>query len=157
MPDVEPWLWEIWEAPRTVLFGGHRLVRMCLVHEFGTRNPPKPVLGVCGVMGREMRHPPPEPGEVYMLVQGRDGRSLHNLLKRDFDAARPISKHGTDVTELRSRAQGVTSRPCTTWPASEIVAWDESRSPDLVQQRRLLAMLAELLPAGAEPILALLT
>ena len=37
--------------------------------------------------------------------------------------------------------------------SKEIVAWDVSRSPDLGQQRRLLAMLAERLPAGAEPIL----
>ena len=37
--------------------------------------------------------------------------------------------------------------------SKEIVAWDVSRSPDLGQQKRLLAMLAERLPAGAEPIL----
>ena len=37
--------------------------------------------------------------------------------------------------------------------SKEIVARDVSRSPDLGQQRRLLAMLAERLPAGAEPIL----
>ena len=33
------------------------------------------------------------------------------------------------------------------------MAWDVSRSPDLGQQKRLPAMLAERLPAGAEPIL----
>ena len=37
--------------------------------------------------------------------------------------------------------------------SKEIVAWDVSRSPDLWQQKRLPAMLAERLPAGAEPIL----
>ena len=37
--------------------------------------------------------------------------------------------------------------------SKEIVAWDVSRSPDLGQQKRLPAMLAERLPAGAEPIL----
>ena len=37
--------------------------------------------------------------------------------------------------------------------SKEIVAWDVSRSPDLGQQKRLLAMLAERLPAGVEPIL----
>lgn len=37
--------------------------------------------------------------------------------------------------------------------SKEIVAWDVSRSPDLGQQRRLPAMLAERLPAGTEPIL----
>lgn len=37
--------------------------------------------------------------------------------------------------------------------SKEIVAWDVSRSPDLGQQKRLPAMLAERLPAGTEPIL----
>lgn len=37
--------------------------------------------------------------------------------------------------------------------SKEIVAWDVSRSPDLGQQKCLPAMLAERLPAGAEPIL----
>ncbi|MCG4793124.1 IS3 family transposase [Bifidobacterium adolescentis] len=37
--------------------------------------------------------------------------------------------------------------------SKEIVAWDVSRSPDLGQQKRLPAMLAERLPAGVEPIL----
>ena len=40
-----------------------------------------------------------------------------------------------------------------TMASKEIVAWDVSRSPDLGQQKRLPAMLAERLPAGAEPIL----
>ena len=34
----------------------------------------------------------------------------------------------------------------------EIVAWDVRQHPDMDRQRRLLAMLAERLPGGAEPI-----
>ena len=37
--------------------------------------------------------------------------------------------------------------------SKEIVAWDVSRHPDLAQQQRLLAMLEEKLPEGADPIL----
>ncbi|MCQ4965793.1 IS3 family transposase, partial [Bifidobacterium pseudocatenulatum] len=37
--------------------------------------------------------------------------------------------------------------------SKEIVARDVSRSPDVGRQRRLPAMLAERLPAGAEPML----
>ena len=78
---------------------------------------------------------------------------MHNLPERDFDAARPFSKLGTDVTEFKVAGSKAYLAPVYDMASKEIVAWDVSRSPDLGQQRRLLAMLAERLPAGAEPIL----
>ena len=58
----------------------------------------------------------------------------------------------TKVAAARDHVEnGLTKTEAMT--SKEIVAWDVSRSPDLGQQKRLLAMLAERLPAGAEPIL----
>ena len=48
-PDVEPMVREIWE--RTPNGCGHRQVRMCPVHEFGTRISAKTVLRVMRRMG----------------------------------------------------------------------------------------------------------
>ena len=78
---------------------------------------------------------------------------MHNLLRRDFGAARPFSKLGTDVTEFKVAGGKAYLAPVYDMASKEIVAWDVSRSPDLGQQRRLPAMLAERLPAGTEPIL----
>lgn len=78
---------------------------------------------------------------------------MHNLPERDFDAARPFSRLGTDVTEFKVAGSKAYLAPVYDMASKEIVAWDVSRSPDLGQQRRLPAMLAERLPAGTEPIL----
>ena len=90
-PDVEPMVREIWDGER---------VRppAPMVHEFGTRISAKTVLGGHAPHGTEMRHPP-EP-----MSQGRDGRSLHNLLKRDFERG-----------DRRHRVQG---RPVYEWTRS---------------------------------------
>ena len=78
---------------------------------------------------------------------------MHNLPERDFDAARPFSRLGTDVTEFKVAGGKAYLAPVYDMASKEIVAWDVNRSPDLGQQKRLPAMLAERLPAGAEPIL----
>ncbi|WP_333524604.1 IS3 family transposase [Bifidobacterium pseudocatenulatum] len=150
-PDVEPMVREIWE--RTPNGCGHRQVRMCLVHEFGTRISAKTVLGVMRRMGLRCAIRSRNPWRRYSSYRGETGDHVHNLLKRDFDAARPFSKLGTDVTEFKVAGGKAYLAPVYDMASKEIVAWDVSRSPDLGQQRRLLAMLAERLPAGAEPIL----
>ena len=78
---------------------------------------------------------------------------MHNLPERDFDAARPFSRLGTDVIEFKVAGSKAYLAPVYDMASKEIVAWDVSRSPDLGQQKRLLVMLAERLPAGVEPIL----
>ena len=70
---------------------------------------------------------------------------MHNLPERDFDAARPFSRLGTDVIEFKVAGAKAYLAPVYDMASKEIVAWDVSRSPDLGQQKRL--------PAGAEPIL----
>ena len=142
-PDVEPMVREIWE--RTPNGCGHRQVRMCLVHEFGTRISAKTVLRVMRRMGLRCAIRSRNPWRRYSSYRGETGDRVHNLLKRDFDSARPFSKLGTDVTEFKVAGSKAYLAPVYDMASKEIVAWDVSRSPDLGQQKRL--------PAGAEPIL----
>ena len=150
-PDVEPMVREIWE--RTPNGCGHRQARMCLVHEFGTRISAKTVLRVMRRMGLRCAIRSRNPWRRYSSYRGETGDRVHNLPERDFDAARPFSRLGTDVTEFKVAGSKAYLAPVYDMASKEIVAWDVSRSPDLGQQRRLPAMLAERLPAGTEPIL----
>ena len=93
------------------------------------------------------------PWRRYSSYRGETGDRVHNLPERDFDAARPFSRLGTDVTEFKVAGSKAYLAPVYDMASKEIVAWDVSRSPDLGQQKRLPAMPAERLPAGAEPIL----
>ena len=149
--DLEPLVGEIWG--RTPNGCGHRQVRMCLVHEFGQRVSAKSVLRVMRRMGLRCAIRSRNPWRRYSSYRGETGDHVRNLLKRDFDADRPFSKLGTDVTEFKVAGSKAYLAPVYDMASKEIVAWDVSRSPDLGQQKRLLAMLAERLPAGAEPIL----
>ena len=126
---------------------------MCLVHEFGRKVSAKSVLGVMRRMGLRCAIRSRNPWRRYGSYRGETGDHVHNLPERDFDAARPFSKLGTDVTEFKVAGGKAYLAPVYDMASKEIVAWDVSRSPDLGRQRRLLAMLAERLPAGAEPIL----
>ena len=85
------------------------------------------------------------PWRRYSSYRGETGDRVHNLPERDFDAARPFSRLGTDVTEFKVAGSKAYLAPVYDMASKEIVAWDVSRSPDLGQQKRL--------PAGAEPIL----
>ena len=149
--DLEPLVREIWG--RTANGCGHRQVRMCLVHEFGRRVSAKSVLRVMRRMGLRCRIRAANPWRRYSSYRGETGGHVHNLLKRDFDAERPFSKLGTDVTEFKVAGGKAYLAPVYDMASKEIVAWDVSRHPDMDQQKRLLAMLAERLPAGTEPIL----
>ena len=142
---------EIWG--RTANGCGHRQVRMCLVHEFGQSVSAKSVLRVMRRMGLRCAIRSRNPWRRYSSYRGETGGHVHNLLKRDFTADRPFSKLGTDVTEFKVAGSKAYLAPVYDMASKEIVAWDVSRRPDMAQQKRLLAMLAERLPAGAEPIL----
>lgn len=78
---------------------------------------------------------------------------MPNLLKRDFRADGPFAKLGTDVTEFKVAGAKAYLAPVYDMASKEIMAWDVSRHPDMEQQKRLLAMLAPKLPAGASPVL----
>ena len=149
-PDLESPIREIWR--RTANGCGHRQVRMCLVREFGRRVSAKTVLRVMRRMGLRCRIRAANPWRRYSSYRGDSGGRVPDLLKRDFTAERPFAKLGTDVTEFKVAGGKAYLAPVYDMGSKEIVAWDISRSPDLEQQKRLLAMLAERLPAGAAPI-----
>ena len=111
---------EIWE--RTPNGCGHRQVRMCLVHEFGTRISAKTVLGVMRRMGLRCAIRSRNPWRRYSSYRGETGDHVHNLLKRDFDAARPFSKLGTDVTEFKVAGSKAYLAPVYDMASKEIVA-----------------------------------
>ena len=150
-PDIEPTVAEIFH--RTPNGCGHRQIRMCLVHEFGVRVSHKSVLRVMRRMGLRCAIRRPNPCRKYSSYKGDTGAGTPNLLKRDFAADRPWMKLGTDVTEFKVAGGKAYLAPVYDMGSKEIVAWDISRHPDMGQQRRLLAMLGERLPAGATPIL----
>lgn len=148
-PDVEPMVREIWE--RTPNGCGHRQVRMRLVHEFGTRISAKTVLRVMRRMGLRCAIRSRNPWRRYSSYRGETGDRVHNLPERDFDAARPFSKLGTDVTEFKVAGAKAYWAPVLDFCTKEIVASDISTSPDLAQQHRMLDRLLEALPDGAAP------
>lgn len=150
-PDLEPMVREVWT--RTPNGCGHRQVRMCLVHEFGQKVSAKTVLRVMRRMGLRCRIRAANPWRRYNSYRGEQGGRVPDLLKRDFHADRPFSKLGTDVTEFKVAGGKAYLAPVYDMASKEIVAWDVSRSPDLGQQKRLLAMLGARLPDGANPIL----
>ena len=74
---------------------------MCLVHEFGRKVSAKSVLGVMRRMRLRCAIRSRNPWKRYNSYRGDEGGHVHNLPERDFDAARPFSKLGTDVTEFK--------------------------------------------------------
>lgn len=138
---------------RTANGCGHRQIAMCLRAELGAVVADKTVLKMmremgirCGIRRRGSRR-------RYSSYRGLVGSTFENVIARDFGADGPWQKLGTDVTEFKVAGSKAYLAPVYDMASKEIVAWDVSRSPDLGQQKRLPAMLAERLPAGAEPIL----
>ena len=149
--DLEPLIAAVWG--RTANGCGHRQIHMCLVHEFGQRVPAKTVPGVMRRMGLKCRIRAANPWRKYGSYRGEDGERVPNLLKRDFRADRPFAKLGTDVTDFKVAGAKAYLAPVYDMTSKEIMAWDVSRHPDMEQQKRLLAMPAPRLPAGASPVL----
>lgn len=150
-PDLEPLIERIWG--RTPNGCGHRQIRMCLVHEFGLAVSAKTVLKVMRRMGLRCRIRAANPRRKYSSYRGEGGGHVPNLLRRDFTAGRPFAKLGTDVTEFRVAGGRAYLATIYDMASKEIAAWDVSPHPDMAQQARLLAMLADRLPEDAEPIL----
>ena len=138
---------------RTANGCGHRQIAMCLRAELGAVVADKTVLKMmremgirCGIRRRGSRR-------RYSSYRGLVGSTFENVIARDFGAEGPWQKLGTDVTEFKVAGGKAYLAPVYDMASKEIVAWDVSRSPDLGQQRRLLAMLEEKLPEDANPIL----
>ena len=149
---------ELWEAvgeifSRTPNGCGHRQIAMCLRAERGVRIADKTVLKMMREMGvscgirRETDH------HRYSSYRGVVGRTFENVIGRDFEAAGPWQKMGTDVTEFKQPWGKAHFAPVYDFGSKEIVAWSTSLHPDMAQQHELLDRLLARKPEGAAPIL----
>ena len=138
---------------RTANGCGHRQVAMCLRGELGVAIADKTVLKMmremgirCGIRRETDRH-------RYSSYRGVVGKTFDNVIGRDFSAAGPWQKLGTDVTEFKQPWGKAYFAPVYDFGSKEIVAWSTSTSPDMAQQLSLLDRLLERMPSGATPVL----
>ena len=138
---------------RTANGCGHRQVAMCLRAELGARVADKTVLKMMREMGircgirRETDH------HRYSSYKGVVGETFENVIGRDFSAAGPWQKLGTDVTEFKQPWGKAYFAPVYDFGSKEIVAWSTSTSPDMEQQELLLDRLLERMPEDTRPVL----
>ena len=89
----------------------------------------------------------------YSSYRGVVRKTFENVVGRDFSAAAPWQKMGTDVTEFKQPWGKAYFAPVYDFGSKEIVAWATSTRPDMEQQELLLDRLLERMPEGARPIL----
>ena len=150
-PDLRARVTEIFGSEANGL--GHRQIAMRLRGEDGARVADKTVLKVmrelglrCGIRRETDYH-------RYNSYRGPVGETFGNLIARDFRADGPWQKMGTDVTEFKLSFGKAYLAPVYDFGSKEIAAWAVSESPDMAQQREMLAMLVEAKPGWAKPIL----
>ena len=76
----------------------------------------------------------------YSSYQGEIGKKADNLIQRQFEASKPMEKCYTDVTEfaIPASSQKLYLSPVLDGFNSEIIAYNLSRSPNLIQVKDML-------------------
>ena len=76
----------------------------------------------------------------YSSYQGEIGKKADNLIQRQFEAAKPMEKCYTDVTEfaIPASSQKLYLSPVLDGFNSEIIAYNLSTSPNLIQVKDML-------------------
>lgn len=76
----------------------------------------------------------------YSSYQGEVGKKADNLIQRQFEASKPMEKCYTDVTEFAIPASGqkLYLSPVLDGFNSEIIAYNLSTSPNLIQVKAML-------------------
>ena len=138
---------------RTANGCGHRQIAMCLRAELGARIADKTVLKMMREMGIRCGIRRETDYHKYNSYKGVVGETFENAIGRDFSAAGPWQKMGTDVTEFRQPWGKAYFAPVYDFGSKEMVAWSTSASPDMAQQLALLDRLLERMPEGARPVL----
>lgn len=126
---------------------------MCLRAEDGAVVADKTVLKVMREMGLRCAIRRERPFRRYSSYRGVVGATFENVLGRDFAADGPWQKMGTDVTEFGCSFGRAYLAPAYDFGSGEIVAWSISESPNMGQQREMLAALAAVKPSWARPIM----
>ena len=76
----------------------------------------------------------------YSSYQGEVGMKAENLIQRQFEASKPLEKCYTDVTEfaIPASSQKLYLSPILAGFNSEIIAYNLSKSPNLIQVKAML-------------------
>ena len=76
----------------------------------------------------------------YSSYQGEVGKKADNLIQRQFEATKPMQKCYTDVTEfaIPASSQKLYLSPILDGFNSEIIAYNLSKSPNLIQVKAML-------------------
>ena len=76
----------------------------------------------------------------YSSYQGEVGMEAENLIQRQFEASKPLEKCYTDVTEfaIPASSQKLYLSPILDGFNSEIIAYNLSKSPNLIQVKAML-------------------
>ena len=76
----------------------------------------------------------------YSSYQGEIGKKAENLIRRQFEASKPMEKCYTDVTEfaIPASSQKLYLSPVLDGFNSEIIAYNLSKSPNLIQVKAML-------------------
>ena len=76
----------------------------------------------------------------YSSYQGEVGKKAENLIQRQFEASKPMEKCYTDVTEfaIPASSQKLYLSPVLDGFNSEIIAYNLSTSPNLIQVKDML-------------------
>ena len=76
----------------------------------------------------------------YSSYQGEVGKKADNLIQRQFEASKPMEKCYTDVTEfaIPASSQKLYLSPVLDGFNSEIIAYNLSTSPNLIQVKAML-------------------
>lgn len=132
---------------------GHRQVAMCLRAENGVVIADKTALKIMGEMGLRCGIRRETDYHRYNSYKGLVGEVFENVIGRDFSTNAPWRKLGTDVTEFHCSFGKAYLALAYDFGSKEIAAWSVSQSPNLAQQKEMLAMLLEAKPEGEAPIL----
>ena len=97
-------------------------------------------------VGRIMRkyHISAEPKKKkYCSYKGEVGTAAPNIIKRHFDIGEPYRVFGTDVTQFRIGDDKLYLSPIIDFHTREIVAYDISIHPNMLQIKRMMYQLEE--------------
>ena len=89
------------------------------------------VLGLTALIRRKRK---------YSSYQGKVGKKADNLIQRQFEATKPMQKCYTEVTEfaIPASSQKLYLSPVLDGFNSEIISYNLSTSPNLVQMKAML-------------------
>lgn len=80
---------------------------------------------------------------LYKSYRGTVGKIAPNLMNQSFETTGPYQKLGTDVTQFRTPYGKLYLSPVIDFHTREVLAYDLSRSPNLVQIERMLNRLVK--------------